>query len=149
MYITGRSFYKPDVSTEVSDSLQETQVAVEKTGGKCIPIQVYHSDDEQVRLLFKRIQNEQQGQLHVLVNNVFSGVQAIGDAYGQPFWKSEPSLWDAVNNVGLRSHYITSVFAARMMINRSKGIIFTISSWGSVSYIFNPAYGAGKAATDR
>ena len=157
VYITGRSLDRAKTSNEVSGSLQETQLAVEKAGGKCIPVQVDHSDDEQIRLLFERIQTEQQGQLDLLVNNVFSGVQAIKDAYGKPFWQSEPSLWDAVNHVGLRSHYITSVFAARMMSDyssrslkdRYQGIILTISSWGSMSYIFGAAYGAGKAACDR
>lgn len=149
VYITGRSLERAQVLQEVAGSLQETQLAVEEVGGICIPVQVDHSDDEQVRLLFERIQAEQQGQLDLLVNNVFSGVQAIRDAYGKPFWQSEPTLWDEVNNVGLRSHYITSVFAARMMSKQKQGIIFTISSWGSMSYIFGAAYGAGKAASDR
>ncbi|NET28707.1 SDR family NAD(P)-dependent oxidoreductase [Okeania sp. SIO1I7] len=149
IYITGRSLERPCVNDSVSGTLQETQLAIEKAGGKCIPVQVDHGDDEQVRLLFERIENEQQGQLHILVNNVFSGVEAIRNAYGQPFWKSEPSLWDMVNNVGLRSHYISSVFAARMMAPRGGGIIFTISSWGGMSYLFGAAYGAGKAASDR
>ena len=149
VYITGRSLDRSNLRDRVSGSLQETQLAVEEVGGKCIPVQVDHSDDEQVRLLFERIQDEQKGQLDLLVNNVFSGVQAIRDAYGQPFWKSEPTLWDAVNNVGLRSHYLTSVFAARMMTKHKQGIIFTISSWGGMSYIFGAAYGAGKAACDR
>ncbi|MGK7908377.1 MAG: SDR family NAD(P)-dependent oxidoreductase [Synechococcus sp.] len=149
VYITGRSLNRSNVSDKVSGSLQETQLAVEEAGGKCIPVQVDHSDDEKVRLLFNRIQDEQNGQLDLLVNNVFSGVQAIGNAYGKPFWQSEPTLWDAVNNVGLRSHYITSVYAARMMTKQKRGIIFTISSWGGMSYIFGAAYGAGKAACDR
>ena len=80
---------------------------------------------------------------------IFSGVQAIKDAYGKPFWQSEPALWDAVNNVGLRSHYITSVLAARMMSDRQKGMIVTISSWSGMSYLFGAAYGAGKSACDR
>ena len=149
VYITGRSLEQSNALNGVAGSLQETQLAVEEAGGKCIPVQVDHSDDEQIRLLFERIQTEQRGQLDLLVNNVFSGVQAIRDAYGKPFWQSEPSLWDAVNNVGLRSHYVTSVFASRMMTKQKQGIIFTISSWGSMSYIFGAAYGTGKAACDR
>ena len=149
VYITGRSLEQSNALNEVSGSLQETQLAVEEAGGKCIPVQVDHRDDEQVRLLFKRIQDEQKGQLDLLVNNVFSGVRAIRDAYGKPFWQSEPTLWDEINNVGLRSHYITSVFAARMMSDRQQGMICTISSWGGMSYIFGAAYGAGKAACDR
>ena len=147
IYITGRSL-KPDVSNELSGSLEETQLAIENAGGKCIPVRVDHSDDEQVRLLFEQIRDER-GQLDLLVNNVFSGVQAIRDAYGKPFWQSEPQLWDAVNNVGLRSHYVCSVFAARLMSDRNSGIICTISSWGGMSYLFGAAYGAGKSACDR
>lgn len=149
VYITGRSLEKPYVNDGISGTLQDTQVAVEKAGGKCIAIQVDHTDDEQVRLLFKRIENEQHGQLDILVNNAFSGAGALKDSHSQPFWKSEPNLWDNVNNVGLRSHYISSVFAARMMAPRGGGIIFTISSWGGMSYIFGVTYGAGKAANDR
>lgn len=149
VYITGRSLKKPYINDSISGTLEETQVAVEKAGGKCIAIQVDHTDDEQVRLLFERIKNEQQGQLDILINNAFSGAGALKDAYSQPFWKSEPNLWDDVNNVGLRSHYISSVFAARMMAPRGGGIIFTISSWGGMSYLFGVTYGAGKVAKDR
>ncbi|MHC5735266.1 SDR family NAD(P)-dependent oxidoreductase [Nostoc sp.] len=147
VYITGRSLNSS--SDGVSGSLSETKSAIEEAGGVCIPVQVDHSNDEQVRLLFDRIQDEQNGQLDLLVNNAYSGVQALKDAQGQPFWDSEPSLWDASNNVGLRSHYIASVFAARMMTKRNSGLICTISSWGSMFYLFNTVYGVGKAACDR
>ncbi|MDM9584925.1 MULTISPECIES: SDR family NAD(P)-dependent oxidoreductase [unclassified Nostoc] len=147
VYITGRSLNSSNDG--VSGSLSETKSAIEEVGGVCIPVQVDHSEDEQVRLLFDRIQDEQNGQLDLLVNNAYSGVQALKDAQGQPFWDSEPSLWDASNNVGLRSHYVASVFAARMMTKRNSGLICTISSWGGMSYIFDTAYGVGKAACDR
>lgn len=148
VYITGRSWHKSTTEDDIAETLPETQKAVEAAGGICIPVQVDHSDDQQVRLLFEQIKTEQ-GQLDLLVNNVFAGAQALKDAYGQPFWHHEPSLWDAVNNVGLRSHYITSVYAARIMSDRSQGLICTLSSWGGMSYIFGAAYGAGKSACDR
>jgi NAD(P)-dependent dehydrogenase (short-subunit alcohol dehydrogenase family) len=102
-----------------------------------------------VRSLFQRIEQEQDGRLDLLVNNVYAGVPALRAADGKPFWDCEPSLWDACNNVGLRSHYLASIFAARMMTKRQQGLICTISSWGGLSYIFGAAYGAGKAACDR
>ncbi|WP_152590693.1 SDR family NAD(P)-dependent oxidoreductase [Nostoc sphaeroides] len=148
VYVTGRSLNNSS-SDGVFGSLSETQLAIEEAGGVGIPVQVDHSDDEQVRLLFERIQDEQHGQLDLLVNNAYSGVQALKDAYSQPFWDCEPSLWDASNNVGLRSHYVASVFAARMMTKRNSGLICTISSWGSMFYLFKTAYGVGKAACDR
>ncbi len=149
VYITGRSLDSSNVTEGVSGSLRETQLAVEDAGGICIPVMVDHSDDQQVRLLFERIQDEQKGQLDLLVNNAFSGVQALKDGYEKPFWECPENIWDAVNHVGLRSHYIASVFAARLMIQRKQGLICTISSWGGMSYIFGAAYGAGKAACDR
>ena len=148
VYITGRSL-ESNPAQELSGSLTETQSAIEAAGGKCIPVQVDHSDDEQIKMLFEQIDREQKGQLDLLVNNVFSGVQAIRNAYGKTFWQAEPDLWDAINNVGLRSHYVTSIYAARMMSQNSQGIICTISSWGGMSYIFGAAYGAGKSACDR
>ncbi|MFB2898388.1 SDR family NAD(P)-dependent oxidoreductase [Aerosakkonemataceae cyanobacterium BLCC-F50] len=144
VYITGRTLE----SNDNSGSLRETESAVTDAGGSCIPIQVDHSDDEQVRLLFERIQDEQ-GKLDVLVNNVYSGVQAITDASRKGFWESEPNFWDACNNVGLRSHYVASVYAARMMTQHQQGLICTISSWGGLSYIFGVPYTVGKAACDR
>jgi NAD(P)-dependent dehydrogenase (short-subunit alcohol dehydrogenase family) len=105
VYITGRRVVD-DTSDEISGSLTATKLAVEKAGGVCIPIQVDHSDDEQVRSLFQRIADEQQGQLDLLVNNVYAGVQALRNTNNKPFWDCEPSLWDACNNVGLRSHYV-------------------------------------------
>ncbi|BAY21615.1 short-chain dehydrogenase/reductase SDR [Calothrix sp. NIES-2100] len=149
VYITGRSLDKYTTSNGISGSLEETRAAVEEVGGVCIPVPVDHSNDEEVRSLFDRLQDEQQGQLDLLVNNVFSGVQALSDAQGKPFWDFEPSLWDSCNNVGLRSHYVASVFAARMMSKRNSGLICTISSWGGLSYIFGAAYGAGKSGCDR
>lgn len=46
-------------------------------GGKCIPIQCDHSKDEDIKNLFDRVSQEQNGQLDVLVNNAYSGVQVI------------------------------------------------------------------------
>ena len=151
VYVTGRSTAPAQAAAPASipGTLEETQAAVEAAGGVCIPVQTNHADDEQVRELFRRIEQEQQGRLDLLVNNVFSGVNALKDAYGTPFWELGPELWDATNNVGLRSHYVASIYAARLMTPRRQGLIATISSWGGLSYIFGVAYGTGKAACDR
>jgi NAD(P)-dependent dehydrogenase (short-subunit alcohol dehydrogenase family) len=146
VYVTGRTLA---ASGDTAGSLEETCAAVEQAGGRCISVQVDHSDDEQVRSLFDRIESEQAGRLDLLVNNAYAGVPALRAAYGKPFWESDPTFWDACNNVGLRSHYVASVYAARLMVPRQQGLICTLSSWGGLSYIFGVPYGAGKAACDR
>lgn len=151
VYITGRSVADDHGSepAQVSGTLDETKAAVEAVGGTCITVQTDHADDEQVRDLFQRIDQEQRGRLDLLVNNAFGGVKALKEAYGKPFWELGPEIWDATNNVGLRSHYVASIYAARLMTSHRRGLIVTISSWGGLSYIFGVAYGAGKAACDR
>ncbi|QQE67493.1 short-chain dehydrogenase (plasmid) [Leptolyngbya sp. BL0902] len=146
VYLTGRTLAATE---EGLGSLEETATAVEQAGGVAIPVQVDHSDDEQIKALFERIQTEQDGRLDVLVNNAYAGVPALRTAYGKPFWEAEPSFWDACNAVGLRSHYVASVYAARLMVPRQRGLICTLSSWGGLSYIFGVPYGVGKAACDR
>ncbi len=146
VYITGRTLA---ASPEATGSLQETMAAVEQVGGVAIPVQVDHNDDAQIKALCDRIQSDHNGQLDLLVNNAYAGVPALRAAYGKPFWESEPDFWDACNGVGLRSHYVASVYAARLMVPRRQELICTLSSWGGLSYIFGVPYGVGKAACDR
>jgi NAD(P)-dependent dehydrogenase (short-subunit alcohol dehydrogenase family) len=149
VYITGRSVNQSNSMDSISGSLLETKVAVEKAGGICIAVPVDHSDDEQIKSLFEKIDREQNGQLDLLVNNAYGGVRSLIDAKGKPFWEADLSLWDTCNQVGLRSHYVASHFAAKMMTLRKQGLIVTISSWGGLAPIFGVAYGTGKSACDR
>ncbi|XP_070575007.1 dehydrogenase/reductase SDR family member 1-like [Ptychodera flava] len=148
VYITGRTLAPKD--SRLRGSLQETAEEVKQRGGQCIPVQCDHSDDEQVKKLFDRVSSEQNGRLDVLVNNAYSAVTALsGDAMGKKFWELPPEFWDEVNIVGLRGHYIASVYAARMMIPARQGLIINISSPGGLMYLFNVAYGVGKAGVDK
>ena len=149
VYITGRSVNQTSSRDYVSGSLLETKAAIEKAGGICIAVSIDHSDDEQIKSLLEQIDREQNGQLDLLVNNAYGGVRSLIAAKGKPFWESDINLWDACNQVGLRSHYVSSHFAAKMMTQRKQGLIVTISSWGGLAPIFGVAYGTGKSACDR
>jgi NAD(P)-dependent dehydrogenase (short-subunit alcohol dehydrogenase family) len=52
-------------------------------------------------------------------------------------------------DVGTRSAYVASVFAARVMTQQRAGLIVNISSSGAAEYAWHVAYGVGKAALDR
>ncbi|XP_037131936.1 dehydrogenase/reductase SDR family member 1 [Syngnathus acus] len=139
VYITGRK----------EAPLNETATQVNQRGGKCVPVICDSTNDSDIEKLFERIKLEQSGRLDLLVNNAYAGVQTIFENQGKKFWETEPSMWDTINNTGLRSHYICSVYAARMMVAQGQGLIITISSMGGVRYLFNVPYGVGKAACDR
>ncbi|XP_014666544.1 PREDICTED: dehydrogenase/reductase SDR family member 1-like [Priapulus caudatus] len=148
VYITGRTLKASEGS---KGSLEDTAKEIEDRGGKCIPVQCDHSDDHQVVQLFERIGREQNSRLDVLVNNAYTAVTAIFDSISDKasFWEQDPKIWDTVNHVGLRNHYLCSVYAARMMVPAKQGLIVNISSVGGLKYLFNVAYGIGKAAVDR
>ncbi len=111
VYITGRTL----TSKDGMGSLEDTANEIKKRGGHCIPVQVDHEDDKQISDLFQKIKTEQNGRLDILVNNAYKAVNQIFESSSLKFWQAEPQLWDEVNNVGLRSHYICTVYASRFI----------------------------------
>ncbi len=47
---------------------------------------------------------------------------------GQRFWEIPLSLWDDVVDVGLRSHFVASRYAAPIMIEQGAGLIINVAS---------------------
>ena len=119
---------------------------------KGVPVVVDHSKDEQVEALFNKIKTENNSRLDILVNNAFAGVDVIFNPGNKrsKFYNLDPAeQWDALNGVGLRNHFMCTVYASRLMVERTEGLIVNISSAGGIRYLFNAAYGIGKAACDR
>ncbi|KAK0423046.1 hypothetical protein QR680_007940 [Steinernema hermaphroditum] len=151
VYVTGRPPAKQEGISQILNlpTLEQTAQEITKRGGKGIAVFCDHSDPEEARKLFERIEKEQNGRLDILVNNAYSAVTAVGKAGHTMFYEEDPSLFEAVNNVGLTNHYICSVYAARLMVPRKKGFIVTLSSQGGIAHTFSVAYGVNKAACDR
>jgi len=83
----------------------------------------------------------------VLVNNVYNS-PAAARWLGRKFWDVPPKAWDETFDIGVRSHYVASVFAAPLLIEAG-GLIVNISSPGAQRQMHNAVYGVGKAALDR
>ncbi|XP_071502343.1 dehydrogenase/reductase SDR family member 1-like [Diadema antillarum] len=147
VYITGRTLRANEGS--IRGSLEETAKEVAERGGNCIPIQCDHAHETEVEAVFERIKREQNGRLDILVNNAFSAVHAITQVSQVPFWEQPIQMWDEVNNVGLRNHYVCIVHAAKLMVPAKQGLIVNISSIGAIRYHVNVLYGVGKAAVDK
>ena len=152
VYVTGRSLHRSD---DPRGSLNQTVDEIAGLGGVGVAVQCDHADDGQVEAVFDRVRTEQ-GRLDVLVNNVMSTPQraelpagALSQWDLHPFWEMPISFWDAFHMVGLRSHYVASVFAAPLMIEGGGGLIVCISAPGSMRYVQNVAYGVGKAGVEK
>jgi len=152
VYVTGRQPKSIDSNADPSSpTLEKTASEITRRGGIGIAAYCDHSNSDDVKRLFDRIEQEQEGQLDILVNNAYAGVNTLfgNIETGKQFWELDPLIWDEINNVGLRNHYICGVYAARLMVPRKRGLIVIVSSAGGLRYIFNSAYGIGKAACDR
>jgi NAD(P)-dependent dehydrogenase (short-subunit alcohol dehydrogenase family) len=144
VYVTGRSSGQP-TEPELGGTIEDSARAVTAGGGVGVAVVCDHRDDDQVAALFDRVHTEC-GQLDLLVNNAFFLSPSFFD--GTPFWERPLSEWDMVD-VGLRSHYVASVYAAPMMVARGQGLIVHTSSFGARYYGSSVAYGIGKAGVER
>ncbi|MBP9713059.1 MAG: SDR family NAD(P)-dependent oxidoreductase [Sterolibacterium sp.] len=143
VYVSGRSL---DSATEsaLGGTLNETAAEITARGGCGIAVPCDHGDDASIQRLFEQIQHEQ-GRLDLLVNNAIALPASLTAV--APFWQKpldELSLLD----VGLRSGYVAAWHAAPLLI-ASRGLIAFTASFGGTCYMHGPAYGAGKAGTDK
>lgn len=148
VYLSGRSATESSSRLRgqlLPGSLAETAEAITRAGGRGIAVPCDHRDDEQVRALFARIEREQ-GRLDLLVNNAALLHENLIDP--GPFWEKPLELVDILD-VGLRSAYVASHYAAPLLLKSGRGLIAFVSSYGAGCYMHGPAYGAQKAGVDK
>lgn len=143
VYVTGRSQKAGD--SNLQGTIYETAEAVTKAGGKGIAVRVDHADDTQTRALIEQVEREQ-GRLDILVNNA----AAITDELTTPgnFWEKPLKLADLID-VGIRSSYVASYYAAPLLVRQKSGLVVFTSGSGAAHYVYGPAYGAHKASQDK
>ena len=149
VYVTGRTVSPGNAKgwdgSVLPGTVAETAAAITERGGKGIAVMCDHADDDQVANLFEQIEREQ-GRLDVLVNNAtYIHHQLIEKL---PFWEKELDA-ARILDVGLRSAYVASWHAAKIMVKQGHGLIAFGSSFGGSCYMHGPAYGAQKAGIDK
>lgn len=144
VYCTGRS--DKAAIGPWGGTVRDTAQEIDSVGGNGIVAICDHLDDSQTEALFKRVDAEQ-GRLDVLVNNAFAMPDwAVPDGN---FWERPLSLWRDMIDVGLRSSYAASHFAAPIMVRQRSGIIANTSGPGGKVYRHSLPYGVGKAGQDK
>jgi NAD(P)-dependent dehydrogenase (short-subunit alcohol dehydrogenase family) len=143
VYVTGRSVKAGDSS--MPGTIYATAEEVTAAGGKGIAVACDSGQDEQVGALIEQVIAEQ-GRIDLLINNAC----AIYDELMYPgnFWEKPLKIGDMIN-VGVRSGFVASWFAAPHMVRQNSGLILFTSSPGAMHYCFGPAYGAHKAGMDK
>lgn len=144
VYITGRTL--DDSQAPVPGTIGATAEEVSKLGGVGIPVRCDHKNDAEIQAVIERVRKEA-GKIDILVNNAFT--MPSGPIFEGKFWEHPVTLWDELLHVGCRGHYVASHAVAPIMVAQRSGLIVNISSFAGAAYIFNVAYGVGKAAVDR
>jgi NAD(P)-dependent dehydrogenase (short-subunit alcohol dehydrogenase family) len=152
VYVTGRTTQEGTDIEKLGGTVFATAEEVTGIGGKGIAVACDHREDAQTEKLFQQVKDEY-GRLDILVNNAWGGYeQMVHDGeftwlkpiWEQPFWR-----WDAMFQGGVRTAFVASAYATRMMVEQKNGLIVNISFWAAQKYMANVAYGAAKAAVDK
>ena len=143
VYVTGRTVNEGDAP--LPGTVAATADAVTKAGGKGIAVACDHAKDADVKALFERVASEQ-GRLDILVNNATFLHDELINKGG--FWEKPLALVDILD-VGLRSGYVASWYAAPLMVKQKNGLIAFTSSFGASCYMHGPGYGAQKVGVDK
>jgi NAD(P)-dependent dehydrogenase (short-subunit alcohol dehydrogenase family) len=145
VYLTGRTVRDGD-STRPG-SVASTADEVTRLGGRGIAVACDHRDATATEELFARVARER-SRLDLLVNSATAYATDLGPREDTKFWEQPLSDWDEMQAVGLRSHFVGTACAARMMIPQGRGLIVNVSSAGAIQYTGNVAYNVVKAAVD-
>ncbi|GAB2845637.1 SDR family NAD(P)-dependent oxidoreductase [Pseudoduganella ginsengisoli] len=143
VYVTGRSQQEGDAA--LPGTIHATAAEITQAGGTGIAVACDHADDAQVAALFERVKRGH-GKLDILVNNATFLHDCLIDK--GPFWEKPLALVEILD-VGLRSGYVASHYAAPLLIASGKGLIVFTSSFGASCYMHGPAYGAQKSGIDK
>ena len=151
VYVTGRSTRGRAAVAEFRHAVEDTADEVSAAGGRGIAVPCDHTDDEQVRALFGRIQAEQ-GRLDILVANAWGGYLPYAEHnewFARPFAEQSMERWDGMFTAGLRSHLATCLFGMPLLQEAGHGLAVLTTFTRGRRYLGNVFYDVAKNAVCR
>lgn len=122
-------------------TIQETVRAIEKAGGRSLPVRCDVTNEEDV-IEMVRLVTEKFGRVDILINNA-------GITTPEPFLKLSSKKWDLVMGVNLRGTFLCTRAVLPQMVERRSGHIVNLSSVLAKTVKYSVVYGASKAAIER
>jgi len=147
VYATGRSTRQSRSSMDRPESIEDTADMIIGAGGTAIPIRVDHTIPEEVAALVERIKTENDGQLDILVNDIWGGDPFT--EWGVPFWQNNLERGLTLKKNAIDSHIITSWHVAPLMVKRRGGLILEVTDGITTDYRGSFFYDLVKASVIR
>ena len=147
VYATGRTTRTQRSDLNRAETIEETAELITAAGGVGIAVQVDHMQESQVKALFERIEQEQNGQLDILVNDIWGGEALI--QWGKAFWEMDHTNTLLLIERAIFTHLLTSRYGVPLMIARGKGLILEVTDGDSPDYRGQILYDLVKASVIR
>lgn len=147
VYCTGRSLRGQASDMKRPETVDETADLIRAAGGQATAVRVDHTHEDEVKALFERVHREQDGQLDILVNDVWGGDGLI--EWGKPFWELPQDKTMQLLERAIYSHLLTSRYGVPLMVERGRGLVIEITDGDSPNYRGQLLYDLVKAAVIR
>jgi NAD(P)-dependent dehydrogenase (short-subunit alcohol dehydrogenase family) len=126
-------------------TVDEAAAEVDARGGRGIPVQLDHTDDDAVEQLFGTLPK-----VDLLVANAWGGYEDYdSERFTAPFWEQPVERFDVMFNAGLRAQFTTARAAAPLMLEAGRGLIVLTGFPGRTHYLGQLPYDVIKAGVDR
>jgi NAD(P)-dependent dehydrogenase (short-subunit alcohol dehydrogenase family) len=143
VYCTGRSVKGKPSPYRRPETIDETAAMIIADGGKAIAVRVDHTNEAQVKALFRRIMRAHK-RIDVVVDSV-AGEDPLMGTYGF-LWQADVKPADAIFRQGLTSRIITAKHAALAMMRAGRGLIVEVTEADMIRGGGNPMSQAVKTA---
>lgn len=134
VYVTGRTTRESRSPVGRTETIEETAELVTGAGGRGIAVRCDHMVPSEVRALVRRIEEEQDGRLDVLVDDTWGGDQWIE---WKPLWEHDLDKGLKALRNGLETHLITLHSALPLMVRRGRGLVVEVTDGDDM---FNDRY---------
>jgi len=143
VYCTGRSVKGKPSPYRRPETIDETAAMIAAAGGKAIAVRVDHTNEAEVKALFRRILRAHK-RIDIVVDSV-AGEDPLMGTYGF-LWQADLTTADAIFRQGLTSRIITAKHAAVAMMPAKQGLIVEVTEADMIGGGGNPMAQAVKTA---
>jgi NAD(P)-dependent dehydrogenase (short-subunit alcohol dehydrogenase family) len=143
IYCTGRSVKGKPSPYGRPETIDETAAIIKAAGGTAIALRVDHTNENDVKALFRRIRRAH-GRIDIVVDSV-AGEDPLMGQYGF-LWQADLKTADAIFRQGLTSRVITAKHAALAMMPAKRGLVVEVTENDIIGGGGNPMSQAIKTA---
>ncbi len=143
VYCTGRSVKGKPSPYRRPETIDETAAMITAAGGKAVAVRVDHTNEAEVKALFRRIMRAHH-RVDVVVDSV-AGEDPLMGSYGF-LWQADLGAAEAIFRQGLTSRIITAKHAALAMMPAKRGLIVEVTENDMIGGGGNPMSQAVKMA---